>query len=104
MRASLTKEFGFSPFVSMRRLEHLLRDDREHLLTVALEAGRYYRPFDRRKDAADKWRHIDNPIGELKLIQSRLFHAILETLPFGDHVIGGVKGRSNRDNTVGHVA
>src|SRR5438128_2033206 len=103
MRITGTKEFGFAPFVSMRRLEFLLRDDRKHLRRLAAEAGRYYRPFDRRKDIFDKWRHIDRPTGELKDLQSRLYHAILATIPFTSHIVGGIKGRSNRDNSVGHL-
>lgn len=98
-----TKEFSFEPVVSMRRLESLLRWNRSDIRRVAARAGWYYEPFDRRRHPGDKWRHIDNPTGELKEIQSRLHRAILQTLPFDDNVVGGIKGRSTRDNANVHV-
>lgn len=98
-----TKAFAFEPVVSMRRLESLIGFDREYIRDVAKRAGWYYVPFDRRRGAGDKWRHIDNPTGNLKLLQSRIYRTILRTLPFEDEVVGGVKGRSTRDNARMHV-
>ena len=98
-----TKTFPFEPLVSMRRLESLLRWDRSDIRCVAARAGSYYEPFDRRRHVDDKWRHIDNPTKALKELQSRIYRAILQTLPFGENIVGGIKGRSTRDNAAAHV-
>lgn len=98
-----TKTFQFEPLVSMRRLESLLGWDRADIRRVAARAGWYYEPFDRRRHDHDKWRHIDNPTAALKALQSRIYRAILQTLPFDENVVGGIKGRSTRDNAALHI-
>ncbi len=103
MKFVRTKAFQFEPMVSMRRLESLLHWNRSDIRRVAARAGSYYKPFDRRRHERDKWRHIDNPTDALKSLQSRIYHAILQTLPFDEQVLGGIKGRSTRDNAAVHV-
>lgn len=96
------------PLRSTRLLEHLLKIDRKQLKKLAALAGRYYKPFDRLE--ADeignkKWRHIDNPIDELKIIQRAINKKILReamlSLPNG--MMGGVTGKSTRDNAKFHL-
>ena len=90
--------------VSMRRLEQLLGRSRDDLLRIAGHAGRYYRPFDRRRRRGEgKWRHIDNPTSELKELQSRIQRGILAHVLFPDTMLGGVRCRSIRDNGAHHV-
>lgn len=90
--------------VSMRRLEGLLGRSRDDTRRVANAAGRYYRPFDLRRTAGEgKWRHIDNPVGELKRYQSRIQERIFQHFVFPETMIGAVPGRSIRDNAKLHL-
>lgn len=92
------------PLVSLRRLEALLGVDRATLRSVASTAGRYYHPFDRRKEAGrGKWRHIDNPTTDLKWIQRRIQRGLLSKVALPEQVTGGVSGRSIRTNAAFHV-
>ncbi len=97
-------EFPFYPLRSIRRIEELIGRNRKDLKRIASHAGRYYRPFDRRHQKGEgKWRHIDNPTGELKEIQQRIHRNILTTIKFPEEVVGGVAGRSIRDNGEYHL-
>ena len=90
--------------VSMRRLEQLLGCSRKDLQRIAEKAGSYYKPFDRRCERGrGKWRHIDNPTGDLKAIQRRIQRRILQTITLPETMTGGVHGRSIRDNALLHV-
>lgn len=90
--------------VSMRHLEALLGRDRADIRRVANSAGRFYRPFDLRRTAGQgKWRHIDNPVGELKLYQSRIQERMFHDLVFPETMIGAVPGRSIKDNAALHL-
>lgn len=99
-----TKRLPFEPLVSLRRLEFLLRRDRSDLKRVAGHAGRYYDPFDILSSDRAKWRHIDNPFGELKTLQSRIYRAILADYTFPANVVGGIPGRSILDNVTPHLS
>lgn len=90
--------------VSIRRLEQLLGRSRDDIQRVASQAGRYYRPFDIRREGTRKWRHIDNPIGELKVLQQKIQKRILATISLPDTMLGGVSGKSIRDNAITHKA
>jgi len=91
--------------VSMRHLEGLLGCGREDIRPVANTAGRYYRPFDLRRTAGEgKWRHIDNPVGELKRYQSRIQERIFRDFVFPETMIGAVPGKSIRDNAKLHLS
>lgn len=93
------------PFASLRRLSHALGVDRAVLRDLAATAGGLYEPFDRQRIAGrGKWRHIDNPRPELKRVQKRIAHVVLnrvELLP--ETMYGGVPGRNLRDNALVHV-
>lgn len=87
------------PILSANKLAYLLKSDKLKIVKVANSAGRYYRPFDRqqiKKNGKIKWRHIDNPTGDLKLIQQRINRSLLKDiggiLPPG--MMGGIKGKS----------
>src|SRR5438046_1585603 len=90
--------------VSLRRLEQILGWDRESLRRFAEHAGRYYRPFDRRRQrGTGKWRHIDNPTDDLKKLQQRIERRILNHVPLPATMMGAVSGRSIRDNATRHL-
>ncbi len=92
------------PLVSFRKLEQLLGWDRESLRRFAAHAGRYYRPFDRRRQrGTGKWRHIDSPTDELKEVQRRIEEKILNLLPLPETMMGAISGRSIRDNAAQHL-
>lgn len=94
----------YQGIVSIGRLEELLGRSRDDIRRVAGRAGRYYRPFDLRRTAGEgKWRHIDNPVGELKRYQSRIQEGMFQDLVFPETMIGAVPGRSIRDNAQIHL-
>jgi len=90
--------------VSIRRLEELLGEKREDIYRIAEHAGRYYEPFDRRRQiGSGKWRHIDNPSPNLKRIQRKINKRILSQLEFPDTMFGGVRGRTVLQNATAHL-
>ena len=96
---------------SMRRLEYLLGIPRERLTTLAETAGRFYEPFEssprlrpfQRKIKQKKPRIIDNPLDELKRIQSRINARLLRPLYIPRYLCGGIAGRSILDNVKMHL-
>lgn len=88
---------------SVNRLAQLLGVPRTALETIAAHAGGLYTPFDLRKPGSNKWRHIDNPNNDIKLIQQRIQRRLLRAIEFPDTVVGGVVGRSLTDNIAFHV-
>jgi retron-type reverse transcriptase len=90
--------------VSMRRLEELLGRSRDDIRRIAKAAGSYYHPFDLQRTVGEgKWRHIDNPVGELKRYQSRIQERMFHDLVFPETMIGAVPGRSIMDNAKFHL-
>jgi retron-type reverse transcriptase len=88
----------------MRHLEALLGRGRDDIRRIANSAGRFYCPFDLRKAVGQgKWRHIDNPVGELKLYQSRIQERMFHGFVFPATMIGAVPGRSIKDNAELHL-
>lgn len=103
MNLLTTKQLGFAPVISTRRLEALLRRDRKDVERIASHAGRYYEPFDRQRGGSSKWRHIDNPTQEIKDLQSNIYRAIFAAYAFPSNIVGGIHGRSIKDNMKEHV-
>ncbi len=68
-------------------------------------AGGKYDPFDMKKYGSTKWRHIDNPFWELKKIQKKINKKILRDvmIQLPANIIGGVKGKSIKDNAARHI-
>ena len=92
------------PLISIRKLEHILSFERAEIRQIAAQAGSYYRPFDRRREVGKgKWRHIDNPIGKLKLIQQKIYRKILINVQLPGNMLGGVTGFSIKNNARFHI-
>jgi hypothetical protein len=90
--------------VSVNDLSFRLGFRRRELERIAAIAGRFYRPFDRKRSSDDtKWRHIDNPVDELKVVQGRLLRRLWAELPFPETVVGGRKGGSIKTNAGFHL-
>lgn len=93
------------PLVSINKIASILRTNPKELIKIADGAGRYYKPFDIRRKGSSKWRHIDNPVGELKIVQQKIYHNLLapaiKNLPEG--MVGGVSGKSIIDNARPHT-
>lgn len=91
------------PLRSLRFVSLLLGRDRACLRDIAGRAGTLYEPFDRRRRRGEgKWRHIDNPTQELKDIQKSIQQRILRRVTLPPTMLGGVRGRSIRDNARTH--
>jgi RNA-directed DNA polymerase len=84
-------------------LEYLLQVDRRSLRNLAGKAPRFYEPFDVAKKAGGGLRHIDNPIGLLKEVQRKIYRKLLRDLDLPANMVGGVTGRSVRQNALCHV-
>jgi hypothetical protein len=89
-------------FVSMRKLEYLLGSSRRGLFDLAERAAGFYHPFDLKRPRK-RWRHIDNPTGALKRVQTRIQRRVLRELPLPPTILGGVVGKSIRHNAERHV-
>ena len=89
--------------VSIRHLERILGRNRNDIRRLAAIAGRFYEPFDRQRIGDKKWRHIDNPKGEVKELQTRIYKRLLRDVALPSTVLGGVPGKSIRDNASVHV-
>jgi RNA-directed DNA polymerase len=89
--------------VSWRQIEFMIGMDRRQLQNLALKAPRFYEPFDVLKRSGNGCRHIDNPIGLLKDVQGRIMRKILRPISLPSNMVGGVAGRSVRDNALAHV-
>lgn len=89
------------PLVSKRHLSAILGCQFAYLENVAQKAGSYYRPCEIL--IKEKRRHIDKPVGELKLIQKLILRKILYTIPLPLTMIGGVVGCSTKQNASSHV-
>lgn len=89
--------------VGLKQLEELLGWDRSDVRRVAYVAGSYYRPFDMRVTNSGKWRHIDNPIDPLKALQTSVYRRMLMNVRLPEAVMGGVPGRSVKDNAAVHA-
>jgi hypothetical protein len=89
--------------VSLTYLEEVLGVSRLKLKEITENISDYYDPFDVRARGKSKWRHIDNPIGELKEIQKKIYNRILKKRKLPDYFTGGITGRSLVDNVRAHV-
>lgn len=91
-----------APLVSWGRVQHLLGFTSHELKRIASEANNLYRPFDLRRLGTSKWRHIDNPLPELKFIQKRIDQRILRRIELPSTMFGAISGRTIRDNALFH--
>jgi hypothetical protein len=91
------------PLKSIKHLERLLMCDRKELIELSEKVGSFYKPFDRQKFGTEKWRHIDNPTGKLKQIQSKINKKLLNRIILPETMLGGVKGKSIFDNAAPHL-
>lgn len=89
--------------MSLRRLHDATGFDPETLRRVAAVRESYYRPFHNPKPGG-KSRHIDNPVGLLKVIQRSLARNVLSAWTAPPEMFGAVPGRTARDNAKAHLA
>ncbi|MCC7139888.1 MAG: RNA-directed DNA polymerase [Planctomycetes bacterium] len=77
----------------------------DELRSVAERAGGLYESRDRlaHKAKKPKWRHIDDPVPELKRIQRALVRGLLRPIPLPAFFCGSVSGRSPVDAIKPHV-
>lgn len=96
---------------SLRHLETILGMSREELKSLASNAGRHYspfskntppRPFPKKLIQQRKTRLIDNPIEPLKSVQDRIHRKLLKQLVLPEHLLGGMPGKTIKDNVLMH--
>ena len=102
------KEQSIFPINSVNKLAFLLTTDPNDLKRIAKSVGNFYKPFDRMqvKENGDvKWRHIDNPLPELKRIQRKinkvLLTDVIRSLPIS--ITGGRANQSIFTNASYHI-
>jgi hypothetical protein len=86
---------------SIKGLARQLGRDTELNEAVAGQAGRYYKPFDRRPGPGAKWRHIDRPCGRLLDLQQRIHRRILREIELPSQ-IASVAGHSLTESIKRH--
>lgn len=86
--------------LSSRKLASILKVNVDELRSVAKNASSFYRPFFKLKP---KKRKIDNPTGRLKVIQKAIDDKLLKKIKLPETVLGGVLGKSVRDNAAFHT-
>jgi RNA-directed DNA polymerase len=99
--------------VSLARLEKLLGISRVELKFIASRAGSYYRPFykkvkprpfQKKSNPTKKApRKIDNPEGDLKPLQTKIYKALLKPIVFPHYLCGGVPGKTVLNNVYMHL-
>lgn len=107
---SLAVEIEKLNILSPNRLAQILGVAAAKLVEVARYAATYYGPFEtfgRQRPfqkKSQKARMIDNPRGDLKKIQRRIYRKLLRPICFPSHVHGGVPKRSVLDNAGAHLS
>lgn len=99
-----------APLRSLNELEYLLGVSREELLRLA-ECDKHYCPFQLEKAAKphcklaepSKLRNIDNPLEELKAVQSKILTRLLYPVQLPGFLFGAVRKRSIRDHASAHL-
>lgn len=95
--------------LSINKLASILGRGVAKLVEVARYADTYYgpfqtvgreRPFQKKPNKA---RTIDNPRGDLKKIQRRIYRHLLRPICFPPHILGGIQKRSVLDNAGYHL-
>lgn len=84
-------------------LAALLGYPRDFIERVANTAGRFYVPFEILAPGKRKVRRIDNPKGDLRLLQAAIQRRALSRLHLPPFTLGGVAGRSIRHNGEVHI-
>lgn len=90
------------PLHSLGMLESLIGARRELLFELAERIDHLYAPF-RLPKGGGGFREIDNPLEPLKSVQRSILRNVLSTVPLPPTVLGGVPGRSVRQNAAVHV-
>lgn len=88
-------------FFSKRGLAFSLRRDWSDLKALAGRVGTHYRSFDELQGG--KWRHFDVPSKRLADVQSEIARLLKSKIDFPATMLGGIKGRSPRDNAMIHA-
>lgn len=91
------------PLVSVNHTEVLLGSTWSRINDIASRVGTCYSPYDLKKFGTTKWRHIDNPNKELKILQKKINRHILSKITLPETMTGGVGGKSIKDNASVHV-
>jgi hypothetical protein len=96
----------------MLECERRLASSREDLRFLAQRAGSFYKPFPKserlrpfQKKRLPQRKHpriIDNPTGELKIVQRRINRVLLRPVTVPSYLCGGVPGKSVLDNVLLH--
>jgi retron-type reverse transcriptase len=89
----------------IRRVEHLatqLGFPPDALVDISEHAADYYHDFQRY--VKGRLRRLTKARPPLATLQRRILDRILCRLPVSDHAFGAIKGRSIRDNAIGHAA
>jgi RNA-directed DNA polymerase len=98
---------------SLAKLETLLGTSRASIRSVSANSGSYYRPFEKKdkkrpfqkvfRSKPKAPRQIDNPEGELKVLQKKIHTVLLKPLVFPYYLCGGVPGKTVLDNIAIHL-
>jgi RNA-directed DNA polymerase len=97
--------------LSERRLADLLSVPTERLVEISLATSSHYKPFSLSKPVRPfptpkppgSLRNIDNPQGDTRWVQNRIYQRLLKPICFPAHIMGAVRNRSVYDNAHLHL-
>ena len=91
------------PLVSERKLAVILGVPLSALRELAALGDSLYRSYDLPKKRGAGIRKINDPRDRLKVVQRRIYVRLLQLIPLPPFILGGVPGKSVRDNAEPHV-
>lgn len=90
------------PLRSSGEIEHLLDTDKRQICQLADSAHELYDGWDVLAPGKKKWRHIDNPLPELKSLQRKIAKRILSSVQLPGDMFGAAPGRDLLDHARMH--
>ncbi|MCH9694147.1 MAG: reverse transcriptase family protein [Gammaproteobacteria bacterium] len=90
------------PLLSLRDLAHRLGVRREQLCDIAFDIQSHYSEWTKTDAEKGKTRLFKVPDKELKFVQRRILHRLLNKYVLPGQAHGGVKGKSPRSNAAQH--
>lgn len=88
--------------MSLRKLAAIVGWSVADLYELAGRSDQLYHSFPRQKSSGSK-RYINEPLPPLKALQRRMAKEVLCSVPLPSTILGGVKGKSVRDNAALHL-
>lgn len=97
MKKRLNSKYTFNDIrgtQSLKKLAWILGESEDYLIELSVQKDNYYKPYVDKK--GKKPRKIDQPTGELIVLQTKIRDRILDLVPLSDVVFGAVPGKNTQ--------